>query len=98
MKFSVYIATVFFLLTIFACKKECHETTTVVKDCTGTYLRWDGKDYRVCNLEKVVSFANGETVTATFKRINNCNGSGDEEIVCAMVHANEGWIEVKKIE
>jgi hypothetical protein len=80
-----------------SCKKERNQTVTVERDCTGTYLSLDGKDYHVCNLEKVSSFSDGVTVTATFKKIKECNGSAKDAIVCAMLHANEGWIEVDKI-
>ncbi len=80
-----------------SCKKEGNQTVTVERDCTGTYLRLDGKDYQVCNLEKVSSFSDGTTVTATFKKIKECNGSAKDGIVCHMLHGNEGWIEVEKI-
>lgn len=66
---------------------------TVVRDCTGTYLRFNEKDYNVCNLEKVSSFPNGILVTATFKKIKNCTGGA----ICHMYHENEGWIQVEKI-
>ena len=81
-----------------SCKKEFNETVTVERDCTGTYLRFDGKDYHVCNLEKVASFADGVTVKARFKKLRACNGSARDAIVCAMIHPNEGWIEVSSIE
>jgi hypothetical protein len=80
-----------------ACKKERNQTMTIVRDCTGTYLRLEGKDYQVCNLEKVSSFSDGTLVTATFKKIKECNGSAKDAIVCLMLHPNEGWIEVEKV-
>ena len=89
----------FILLTALfpACKKERNQTMTIVRDCTGTYLRIEGKDYQVCNLEKVSSFSDGTLVTATFKKIKECNGSAKDAIVCLMLHPNEGWIEVEKV-
>lgn len=81
-----------------SCKKERNLTVTVERDCTGTYLRLDGKDYQVCNLEKVSSFSEGATVSVTFKKIKECRGSAKDAIVCFMLHENEGWIEVEKIE
>jgi hypothetical protein len=81
-----------------SCKKEINQTVTVEHDCTGTYLRFDGKDYHVCNLEKVASFSDGATARAKFKKIRECNGSARDAIVCAMLHPNEGWIEVRSIE
>jgi len=90
--------TLLVLTTLFSsCKKERNQIVTVERDCTGTYLRLDGKDYQVCNLEKVSSFSDGATVTATFRKIKECNGSAKDAIVCYMLHANEGWIEVDKI-
>ena len=82
-----------------SCKKTCMEgqEMTVIVDCTGTYLRLDGKDYQVCNTEKLGGFQNFEIVKADFKKIKNCNGSAADDIVCMMAHQNEGWIEVKSI-
>lgn len=70
---------------------------TVPRDCTGTYLNYNGKDYRVCNLEAVASFPGGSSVTATFKKIKKCTDSAQDAFVCMMVHENEGWITVEKI-
>ena len=80
-----------------SCKKVRNQTVTVERDCTGTYLSLDGKDYHVCNLEMVSSFSDGATVTASFKKIKECNGSAKDANVCEMLHANEGWIVVDKI-
>jgi len=87
----------FFILTSAACQKENKVPMTVVRDCTGTYLQKDGKDYLVCNLEKVKNFADGTKVTASYKRLKECKGSGIDQIVCLMYHQNEGWIEVTDI-
>lgn len=97
MKKTICITTTIFLLTLFACKKERNKTVTVVRDCTGTYLRFEGKDYHVCNLEKVSTFTDGATVKATFKKIKECNGSAKDAIVCYVLHENEGWVDVEKI-
>ncbi|MFO0322118.1 MAG: hypothetical protein ACK504_06800 [Bacteroidota bacterium] len=95
MKQIIYIATIFTLLTFFACKKVKNEAMTVIRDCTGTYLRFKGKDYHVCNLEKVSSFEDGTEVTATFKKIKECSSiSGG---YCLKFHENEGWINVEKV-
>lgn len=91
----ITIAT--FMLIFSACKKEAVYNATVIRDCTGTYLRIEGKDYHVCNLEKVSSFENQAKVSAIFEKIKECKGSAAGAIVCDMYHANEGWIEVEKI-
>ena len=70
---------------------------TVIRDCTGTYLRWDGKDYQVCNLEKVSSFPDSAAVTVIFKKMNKCGSAKDIDFSCSMMHPNAGWIEVHTI-
>lgn len=66
---------------------------TVVKDCSGTYLSIEGKDFHVCNEEKLSSFSSGTNVTASFKTIDNCKALA-EKCVCKIYHKNEGWIEL----
>jgi hypothetical protein len=87
----------FFLISTASCEKQGNESMQVIRDCTGTYLRKDGKDYMVCNLEKVSQFADATKVKASFIRISECKGSAINQIVCLMYHQNEGWIEVKEI-
>ena len=69
---------------------------TVIKDCTGSYIRFNGNDYHICNVEIVESYDNGTEVKAFFKKKDDCPDS--DEIVCEMLHNNEGWINVTKIE
>lgn len=68
---------------------------TVIKDCIGSYLRFNGKDYQICNIEIVESFENGVEVEASFERIEDCKNNW---AVCFMLHENEGWINVTEIE
>jgi len=84
-------------LMLFSCKKKALENMTVVRDCTGTYLRIDRKDYRVCNLEKLTTYNDGVIVKAKFHKLKECNGSGMNQIVCMMYHQHEGWIEVTEV-
>lgn len=67
---------------------------TVIKDCTGSYLRYNDKDYHICNIENVDIYNNGTKVTASFKKIKECSRI---DVVCRMYHANEGLINVIKI-
>jgi hypothetical protein len=89
----------FFVLGVIllsGCKKECGEML-VVRDCTGTYLQHDGKDYQVCNIETLSGFTSGTTVNATYHKIASCSEQ-DETVVCMMFHAREGWIVVDTVE
>jgi hypothetical protein len=95
MKKTICLLTFFSLLTLFACEKTSDVKMTIETDCTGTYLRQDGKDYKVCNIGKVAGFSDGQAVSVTYKNIGDCNivvGDG-----CKLVHKNEGWIEVLTI-
>ena len=99
MKTTAYIIPIFMMLFNFTCKKEEPITSTktiVVRDCTGTYLRENGKDYHVCNIDKVAPFADGATVEASFNKISECKNANNT-VVCEMYHENEGWIEVVSI-
>lgn len=84
-----YTAIMFIALSICARKKELDTTATVVIDCSGTYLRVDGKDLRVCNLEKVAVFQDVAKVSANFKKIKDCTGSGSLSTGCYLYHAYE---------
>ncbi|MGB4773826.1 MAG: hypothetical protein WBP45_01520, partial [Daejeonella sp.] len=64
----ILFVTALLLIIIISCKKENLETMIVVKDCTGTYLRLNNKDYKVCNFKTVVSFKEGEKVKASFDK------------------------------
>ncbi len=85
------------LIVLFAsCNKVINQEMTVIKDCTGSYLRLNEKDYHICNIDIVEDINDGSVVKASFIKIDDCHDS--EEIVCEMYHANEGWIEVSDIE
>jgi hypothetical protein len=73
------------------------KNATIIKDCTGTYLRLNGKDYKVCNVEKVSRYQNDIDVSVSFKELKNCDGLGNIVPVCYMLHHFESWIEIEKI-
>ena len=80
-----------------ACTKISDDSMKVVRDCTGTYLRFEGKDYHVCNLDKLSGFSDGQTVKASFKQVKKCNYKSQPDVVCMMYHENEGWIQILKV-
>lgn len=73
------------------------ENMKVVRDCTGTYIRFNEKDYQVCNLDKLSGFADGQVVKAKFRKVEKCTDKSQPEMVCMMYHENEGWIQVQEI-
>lgn len=95
MKNIISIIFLILLISFVSCSKVSNKNMTVIKDCTGSYLRLDGKDYHICNIESVEDYESGTEVKASFKKIDDCQY---DYAVCEMLHLNEGWINVTKIE
>lgn len=99
MRTKLMLCVAFAALFLGACRKKEQQqqyAMTVVKDCTGTYLRYDSKDYQVCNYKILTDYANGTALSVSYDRIDNCT-EPYPPVVCQMLHANEGYILVKSI-
>lgn len=97
---SLQILTLSLLsLLVFSCAsmKEKGQTMKVVRDCTGTYLRFNEKDFHVCNLDAVKDFADNQVVEASFTKASECKDPSQPDMVCMMYHENEGWIKINTI-
>lgn len=70
-------------------------TAAVIRDCTGTYLRYKGKDYKVCNEARLKTYQDQETVKVGFHIIATCGDDGTPD--CKMYHAYETIVEVSTI-
>ncbi|PZR21258.1 MAG: hypothetical protein DI538_29745 [Azospira oryzae] len=46
----------------------------VVKNANGTYIRYKGKDYRVCNEYLLKYYSDGASATMGFSPVGNCPG------------------------
>jgi len=68
---------------------------TVIKDCSGTYLRFLDEDYQVCNTEKTDDFEENSIVTVSYRKIDECKAL--EGPVCMLYHENEGLIKITSI-
>ena len=72
-------------------------TGTVVRDCSGTYLRInDSEDYFICNSGLLDKKEQGEKVTIVYDFIKKCAES-DGKLVCTLYHENKGKIYIKSI-
>jgi len=78
------------------CTRKELQSATVVKDCTGTYLRMGNVDYLVCNYETLDSYPDGSSVRTLFQEIGVC--SEPPRFVCEMLHAHEGTVRVLYIQ
>ncbi|MEO7049078.1 MAG: hypothetical protein ABI091_27485 [Ferruginibacter sp.] len=97
MKITFYIIIICLVQTLFSCKKDLTTNGIIIKDCTGTYLRLNEKDYKVCNLEKVSSFQSDTNVRVTFKQLKNCEGTANSTPICYLLHQYVAWIEIEDI-
>lgn len=94
MKRQILALVLLAFTTLISCSKVNNKDMTVIKDCTGSYLRYLDRDYHICNIELVEGFENGDAVEASFTKIEKCE---TDQIVCYMLHENEGLIWVSKI-
>lgn len=94
----VFLCSLLFT-SAFQCKKDNNGINArLIKDCTGTYIQINGKDYQVCNTEKTDALNADLNVKVEYTKITECTGSAASAIVCMMYHPNEGWIEIKNID
>jgi len=82
------------LLVLLSCSKK-EDNATVIKDCTGAYIRIDSKDYFICNDEMVVNFENETKVYVEYDKVEQCDQTDD--VICLMLHLSEDKIELTKI-
>jgi hypothetical protein len=74
------------------CRGQYSGSMQVVSDCTGSYLRYQQKDYKVCNTAALAGYNSGDWVSASFNKIASC--SNDPGYICQMYHENEGFVAV----
>jgi hypothetical protein len=98
MRKIIAVSLSIFMITFLSCEKNELTNAEVTRDCGITYLRITGKDYSVCNPEKVKDYQDGDKVKVSFNKLNECSGVPGAEVVCVMSHPNEGWINVNSIE
>jgi len=82
------------MILMLSCSKK-EDNATVIKDCTGVYIRIDSKDYFVCNDEMVDNFDHEAKVYVEYDTVAQCEQSDDA--ICLMLHLSEGTIELTKI-
>jgi hypothetical protein len=82
-----------FALFLFAsCTKEVN-SGKINRDCTGTYLELDNKDYLICNPSMTDSYSDGSEVLVQF----DFKSEGKSFGTCYMHHENYGFVEITYI-
>lgn len=94
---SIYtIMTTVWLSVLCTCQAGESQTITMVRDCTGSYLRINEKDYQLCNPEMLTDFADGSTLHLEYQLVDSCKEQTPSGPVCAMYHEKEGWVYATK--
>ena len=99
MKATAILLSAIFSTLISSCAtvNNSKQTGTIIRDCTGTYLRiGEHKDYLVCNSDILNDKKDGEKVSLVYDDTDKCP-ERDGEIMCMMYHENKGMIRVKSI-
>lgn len=81
------------LCSFVSCKKESYSNATIIKNCTGTYLKVLDKEYKVCNVKKTTTFEDQQQVLANFSLTKECK-SDFSGAICAMAYPFEGLINI----
>ena len=93
-KLSLLFVVFLLVFTVSSCQKM-NGKMTVVKNCTGTYLKYLGKSYLVCNEEVMLKYQNNDKVHATVKKITDCDFKN--EPMCMYYYHSHGIVEVLKV-
>lgn len=86
--------------TIFSCGavvQDRLDTGKIVRDCSGTYVRFEGKgDYLVCNEAMLADKADGTKVSVVYDYTKECK-EREGKAICMLYHENKGMIRIKKL-
>ena len=66
---------------------------TIVKDCTGTYIRHNNIDYKICNESEIGTAYVDQRITVNYSEVKECKNVSS----CPIYHPAAKNIKVKKI-
>lgn len=89
------VSIVLSFLVVSSCSRSTYKVL-IVKDCTGSYIQWNNKDYRICNPELTDDRANGSRLRVNFHRQSSCPLDTNQQI-CALYHPTEGYVKIVEI-
>ena len=87
------------LMVVLSVLSSCDKSKirmTIIKDCTGIYLRNNSRDYYVCNDELLENHTAGDKVKVSYNELEECFGVL-EPVTCEMVHLYNGKIEITEL-
>jgi hypothetical protein len=87
------IICLFALLILGSCVPSQEIVATVVRDCSGTYVRRNNVDFKVCNSVNLTRFENGQRIIAKYKEVYEC---ADTTTKCIWYHPYAQTVKIKK--
>ncbi|PCI07294.1 MAG: hypothetical protein COB73_08495 [Flavobacteriaceae bacterium] len=77
-------------------QKTYNEKVLIVRDCSGTYIRMNEWDYKVCNDTTLVNIKNDAFAKISFIDINKCK-LPEKVAVCMLYHEHVGAVKILEI-
>ena len=79
---------------VWGCGKEDWKNAVLVRDCTGSYIRLEDKEFLICNQKKVSFIETGTKIEVVISQVSECTQEG---IVCMMLHEHDGFVKVERV-
>lgn len=79
----------------FAEGQSRYRKATIIRNCTGTYLRFGKKSYMVCNSEKLSTFESNQKLKVKTRKVKSCPAPEGE--ICMLYYEYKGAVEIKGI-
>lgn len=83
---------IFTMFLLASCGKDV-QNGKINRDCTGSYLELNNKDYLICNPSMTSSIPDGSEVSVEF----SFKPEGKFYGVCYMYHENHGFVEITAV-
>lgn len=90
---KLFVGAAVSILLLGSCGVTREMQGTIVKDCTGTYIRHNNIDFKICNESEIGSAYVDQRITINYKEVNDCKNAS----TCPIYHPSAKNIKVKKI-
>ena len=81
------------IILMTSCGVTSEITGTIVQDCSGTYIRHNNVDWKICNDEKILPKDKTSIVRLNYRDVYQCKDSS----TCLVYHPSSKSIHVKKV-
>lgn len=92
--FQFCILSLFILIGSTSCSKT-FTRGSIERNCTGTYLELNKKNFLICNPEITESYSDGSTVKVRFDSKDSCSKKPGD--ICALYYESHGFVKIIEI-